>query len=462
MLLFLAGRFFGERRFLGRWIPEEKRAAATAWIARRGLKVVIFSRFTPGLRLPTYFAAGLLRSRFWAFTGYFFLASALWTPLLVGGTVAFGERTVKSSYLSSPLGMLVLIAAVFSATRLRNWETRRWLVGFLRRKLRWEFWPVWAAYAPLVPYLVYLGIKHRSLTLFTAANPGMFSGGLIGESKSEILSHLSRLPGAIAEFTTIFPDQCPRVDSFPVVLKPDVGERGSGVTIVHSAEELRTRLRTITGTTILQRYISGAEFGIYYVRYPMEPRGRVLYITEKRFPTLTGDGQRTLKQRILGDKRAVCMASAYLSTAKCPIESIPAAGEQIQLVEIGSHCRGAIFLNGSHLITSELTRRIDCISHAHPGFHIGRYDVRAASAEALQRGDFRVIELNGVSAEATHIYDPAITIWQAYRVLGRHWRTAFEIGAINRARGIRPMTVRALLQCARPSRHAPARVAYVA
>ena len=52
---------------------------------------------------------------------------------------------------------------------------------------------------------------------------------------------------------------------------------------------------------------------------------------------------------------------------------------------------------------------------------------------------FRVIELNGVSAEATHIYDPAISVLDAYRVLFRQWRLAFEIGAMNRDHGVRPM-----------------------
>jgi hypothetical protein len=57
----------------------------------------------------------------------------------------------------------------------------------------------------------------------------------------------------------------------------------------------------------------------------------------------------------------------------------------------------------------------------------------------LQEGVFRVIELNGVSAEATHIYDPAISVLDAYRVLFRQWRLAFEIGALNRDHGARPM-----------------------
>ena len=144
------------------------------------------------------------------------------------------------------------------------------------------------------------------------------------------------------------------------------------------------------------------------------------------------------------------MASAYERVAKRPLDSIPAKGEPVQLVEIGSHCRGTIFLDGSHWITPALNSAIDRVSQEHPEFYVGRYDVRAESVEALQRGEFWVIELNGVSAEATHVYDPDVSLREAYRVMRLHWRTAFEIGAINRARGFPPMKLATLLRLVLP------------
>ncbi len=453
MALYILGRMAGDRRALGRWIPPKRIAAASEWIERRGWSVVIVSRFTPGLRLPTYLAAGILRSRFWAFAGYFLLASALWTPLLVGATAAFGDQALKSALAKeSPSSVIVLIVVFFCISRLRDFETRRRFVGFLRRKLQWEFWPAWAAYLPLAPYLLHFALKHRSLTLFTAANPGMFAGGFIGESKSEILQHLP----LVAPFFVVQRGQTVQVGEFPIVLKPDVGERGSGVAIVRDQREADAYLRAASCDTIVQQYVPGCEFGVYYVRYPGETEGRVLYVTEKRFPEVTGDGRRSLRELILRDPRAVCVARAYFRVAKRPLASIPGKSEAVPLVEIGSHCRGTIFLDGSHWITPELNAAIDGISQSHPEFHLGRYDVRASSPEALQRGDFQVIELNGVSAEATHIYDPAIPLGGKYRVLAQHWRMAFEIGAINRARGFSPMAFRELHQLLFPSRVAPA------
>src|SRR6185295_1514818 len=108
------------------------------------------------------------------------------------------------------------------------------------------------------------------------------------------------------------------------------------------------------------------------------------------------------------------------------------------------HCRGAVFLNGIRMKTTALEQAVERVSRAHLGFYFGRFDVRTSSIEAFERGEFKVIELNGVSAEATHVYDPTVSLLEAYRTMYAQWRTAFEIGAINRTMGIPPMPVPAL------------------
>src|SRR5436190_10296514 len=334
LLLFLSGRF--AQGLAIRFVPAEKIAEASEWMSRRGMAVVFLSRFVPGLRLPTYVAAGALKTRFWRFVLYFLIAAAIWTPLLVGAAALAGSRI---------LGMTRWFAAVVALTVLiRN-----------RRKLRWEFWPAWAAYMLLVPYLLYLAMKHRSFTVFTAANPGIPSGGLVGESKSEILGNLigvaafELIPGALVGYSRTqraldFLERN-RLD-FPVVLKPDVGERGAGVAVIRSRAEMEAYLGAAEGDTIIQEYIAGLEFGVFYYRYPGEPAGRIFSITEKRFPEVTGDGSSTLEELILCDPRAVCMASVYLRAGKRPDEDVPRVGEVVRLVELGSHCRGAVFLDG--------------------------------------------------------------------------------------------------------------------
>ncbi len=466
LLLFLGGRCIG--RPLIRWplfrrfVSPEQLDRASSWLSSKGAAVVLLSRFTPGLRLPTYFAAGLLRTRVWQFSIYFLLAAAIWAPLVVWLTVALGGSVVRTALFAGGKSSMAIIAIAVLWIGLRKllpllfgFRTRRRLAGFLKRKVCWEFWPPWAAYLPLIPYLALLALKHRSPTLFTAANPGMPSGGFIGESKSDILEHLDRTPGIVATYTRIPCSLEPTARirkaiafleqhgfSFPVVLKPDVGERGSGVAIIRSHGEMESYLEAAIGDTILQEYIEGYEFGVFYYRYPLEPTGHVLSITKKRFPEVIGNGRNTLEELVLKDDRAVCLASTYLGRIGRSAHEVPAPGEAVRLAELGSHCRGAVFLDGSRLITPALEAAIDRISKSHPGFFFGRFDIRAPSIDAFKEGQpFKVIELNGVTAEATHIYDPAVSLLDAYRTMLTQWRIAFEIGAINRGLGAAPMTV---------------------
>jgi len=446
LLLYFAGRLVGRPilhwRPVRRLLTDEKLDRASAWLARQGAGVVIVSRFTPGLRLPTYVAAGLLKTRFWTFAAYFLLAAALWTPVLVGAAAILGTHLPHAAFL----GPAVLLVAVpwrrFQSSQ-PYWHIWRRALGWLRRKTRWEFWPPWLAYLPVVPYILYLGVKHRSLTLFTAANPGIPSGGFVGESKSAILSNLNRVP-AFRLIPASLPleerlREAQALPGFPVVLKPDVGERGTGVLIARSEHQVRRYLETASSDTIAQTYVGGLEFGVFYYRYPCELEGRIFSITEKRFPEVIGDGQSTVADLVLRDDRAVCLANIYLARFG---DEIPAAGDRVRLVELGSHCRGAIFLDGARMETAELRSAIDAVAKSHPGFFFGRFDVRTPSVADLQAGRFAVLELNGVSAEATHVYDPAVSLLEAYGVMFRQWRMAFEIGDLNRRTGDEPMRLR--------------------
>ena len=111
----------------------------------------------------------------------------------------------------------------------------------------------------------------------------------------------------------------------------------------------------------------------------------------------------------------------------------------MQLVEIGTHCRGSIFLDGSEIKTDALAAAIDALAKGFEGFYFGRFDIRTPSLSDFQAGrNFKVVELNGVTSEATNIYDPRNSLLTAYRVLFEQWRIAFEIGTQNRARGQQP------------------------
>ena len=467
VLLFLAGRWIGRaaihRAPLKWFLSPERVEQGSRWFNRRGPVVIALSRFTPGTRLPTYFAAGMFRTGFLKFCLYFILAAGAWTPILVAIAMFAGADAVAWLGLAETYGLPVLVAlamVLFIIIRLLvpllTWRGRKRMQGRLTRIRHWEFWPPWLVYPPIVLHILWLGVKHRSMTLFTAANPGMPSGGFIAESKSDILESFKGAGEFIARHTRIpvaaglhkarqFMTR-EHLD-FPVVLKPDIGQRGSGVKILHNREQLESALSALLEPMILQEYAPGPEFGVFWYRLPGEPKGKIFSITEKVIPEVRGDGQKTLERLILNDKRAVAMAKFYLKAHPNAADRIPNQGEKVPLGELGTHCRGAVFLDGMWVNSPELETRIEEISSSFEGFWFGRYDIRARTAADLTHGrNFRVIELNGVTSEATHIYDRRNSLWVAWKILTKQWDIAFEIGKRNRERGARPTSVRELFR----------------
>jgi hypothetical protein len=334
---------------------------------------------------------------------------------------------------------------------------RRLLYSSWLRLTRWEFWPPWVTYLPVAGYLARLMVKHRSLTVFTAANPSILAGGFVGESKIDILRGLAPEHVARSVFIAGSLDsevKRARVRAFmvaskvslPVVLKPNEGQRGSGVVVARAWGALEAYLAQSRVGTIVQEYVSGLEFGVFYYRRPSDSHGCILSITVKSLPSVTGDGHRTIEELVLADPATIGMARFHLEQQAVRLQEVPSAGEVVALGDCGSHCRGARFHDGSSLLTPALERAFDDIAARFDGFYFGRFDVRVPSLDAFRRGEqITVIELNGVTSEATHIYDPAVRVAAAYRALFEQWRLAFEIGAANAARGARVSSVRDLV-----------------
>ncbi|MFH0907866.1 MAG: alpha/beta fold hydrolase [bacterium] len=460
ILLFAAGKYIGRpalRRRPFRWFfTEEDIEDSTRWFSEKGPAAVLLSRFVPGSRLPTYFTAGMLHGNVWKFLFFFFIAGVIWAPLLVwvamtiGGPLLDYLATYRYYTVITVVAAVAILWILFELViPLFSFRGRRLLLSAWRRKTRWEFWPRWVFYPPIVMYVLWLGAKHRGLTVFTAVNPAIPDGGFPGESKYGILKGLAQ-SGVYVAHSALVPSvqaagrklECVQAFlrdvglGYPIVAKPDVGQRGVGVAILRSEQQVVDYFMRPRPDTVIQEFVPGFEFGLFYYRHPDEERGRIFSVTEKRFPVVTGDGKLTLEHLILADDRAVCMAHFYLHRMRDRLAWVPRDGERVQLVEIGNHCRGTVFYDGAWILTPELEAVIDGISHSFPGFYFGRYDVRTPSIDDFRRGrNFQIIELNGVTAEATHIYNPGSSLFAAYRTLAHQWRVAFEIGAHNRDRG---------------------------
>ena len=476
----VVGRNWFERSSLRRF--SERIQQSERWFAERGNIILVFSRLMPGARLPTYLAAGFLRlplNRFLLVTG---VASLVWTVVLLLVTQVLGasvlswlgpwrrtgwalllavlffllvklfarSRRRKEAELSAALCPTALRLLTSAATAFRHVLVR------LERWKHWEFWPAWMFYPPVAVYCLWLSIKYRGLTLPTAANPGIFSGGLVGESKMATLKNLMEsspeftaeaelLQGASSQerLESLREICCRRGIEYPFILKPDVGQRGAGVKLVQSEEQVRDYLNRTTAPLIVQRYAPGPhEAGIFYYRFPHEPVGHIFAITEKVFPKIIGDGRSTITELIWKDPRARFLAHTYLQRLHNRREEVLGAGEALKLVEAGNHAQGCIFRDGMHLCSPALLETIDTISRILPGFYIGRYDLRYATEEDLRAGrNFQIVELNGAASEATSIYDARNSVFTAYRTLFRQWNLVFAIGAANRRKGTRPTEV---------------------
>lgn len=453
ILLYLAGRWFGKpavRRAPFKWFfSEADLEKSTEWFKVKGPAIIIASRFLPGSRMPTYFSAGAVGASFWMFTSYFLIACIIWTPILVGLSMLIGsELLIYFSAYSEYALLLILGLILFLVVMLKivipafSYRGRRILLSRWRRLTQWEFWPPDILYFPVCIYIAFLWAKFKHLTIFTAANPGIEHGGFIGESKTAILE-MFNATGCVAPYQLLdiesskeekFNDAVSFMKqhdlNFPVVIKPDAGQRGTGVKIIRTEKSFKAALDEISYDLIIQKYIPGEEFGVFYYRYPGDQTGHILSVTTKKFLTLTGDGKHTIEELILKDHRAVCLAKKHLEYHQDHLYNIPDEGETISLVDFGTHARGAVFSDGWELITPELTEAMNKMCCAVDGFYFGRFDIRTPSKESLKRGEkLHIIEVNGVTSEDTSIYDNKYSFWDAQKKLMYQWRIAFEIGA---------------------------------
>jgi membrane protein DedA with SNARE-associated domain len=460
-LLYLVARGFGrpvlERPWARRFFDPAAVARSEQWFSAQGTWLLVSSRFVPGTRLPTYLAAGFLRMSFGKFLLVTGLAVGAWTAGIFTLARALGPDLVTWLRRFDAGGLMLLATVLVSFVLLRlslklaQPKARRRLAAAWGRWTRWEFWPAWLFYAPVVVSYLRLALKYRGFMLPTAANPGIFSGGFVGESKIATLRQLSETsPEFTSEAHLLAPggDRTSGLDSllqrhaleYPFILKPDVGQRGVGVKLIRNMAQAEDYLRQTDAPLIAQRYAPGPhEAGVFYYRFPDETRGRIFAITEKIFPFVTGDGANAIEELIWRDERARFMAAKYLSRLGERRSEVPAAGETVKLVEAGNHAQGCIFRDGMRLWSAELERRLDEISQRLDGFFIGRYDIRFASEDDLRVGkNFQIIELNGAASEATSIYDARNSLLTAYRTLFRQWELVFAIGAANRRLGLSP------------------------
>ena len=340
-----------------------------------------------------------------------------------------------------------------SVSALSPTRRPRWLVQLLN----YEYWPFYVFFAPMVGYFAYLALRSRSLTFFTVVNPAIPLGGLFGESKAAILDSV---PAAFRPQTLLF-DTKTSVErvleqmvqgglSFPVVCKPNVGERGKGVAVVASKSELNQWL-SVNGNEpfLVQEWVAGPlEFGVFYYKLPDGTASGVTSVVQKEFLTVRGDGLTSVRELLRQNERARMTWNELLPALDALGDRVPANGERVLVQPIGNHCRGTKFLNANHLHSDDLDRIFDQIGGPMTGFDYGRFDIRVPSVADLLAGrNIRVLEVNGVSSEPGHVYDPAYTLFRAYADIAYHLRLLHTISRQRRQTGESVASLQTVWQC---------------
>jgi hypothetical protein len=246
--------------------------------------------------------------------------------------------------------------------------------------------------------------------------------------------------------------------TFPIVAKPDVGERGWLVEKIEEEAGLVAYVRRIRVDFLVQSYAEGPlEFGVFYYRLPGAARGEVTSVIVKEFLGLTGDGESTVEALVRRNPRAALQHDRLRERYSADWGRVLPRGGRMELEPIGNHCRGTAFLDGTHLVDDRLRDVFDRISREVEGFYYGRYDLRCARLADLYSGQgIRIVELNGVGAEPGHIYQPGFPLWEGYRVLFRHWTAMYRIARLNHRRGVPYLRYREVRQTLRRIRLARA------
>jgi membrane protein DedA with SNARE-associated domain len=495
ILIYGLGRLAQRNTWLKKKIIGPKVERIRLWLETHLVRILVLCRITPGLLFPTFVACGWFKIPFKRFAIVSIIAGAIYSSLALTIIILFGDLVLgRLGYWAwGTLLAIVIILGIRNALKPRWSKTTEQVFGNVSPSLikvfnkymptfRHKFigmpsldgikrfvslterLPNALIYLPIGIRWLLLSIRYHSLTLPTASNPMIETGGFWGESKSSIMNSVGENQQSwLAEYVTLncngksIQDNYERALylmenkglSFPIVAKPDIGWQGYGVRLLEDCKSLFQYISLYPSgeKMLLQRFIPfDGEAGIFYVRLPGEPSGNILSLTLRYFPYVVGDGRSTLRELIQINPRTKLRSgfflgskSKHLGFSQQDLNSIPMENELIRLSFIGSIRVGGLYRDASNLISPELTKHIDTIARSMPEFYYGRIDVRFESTELLQAGEgFSIIEINGAGSEAIHAWDPEVPMLTLYRELFKAQSILFKIGSLNRARGFKP------------------------
>ncbi|MBS1743878.1 MAG: hypothetical protein JST81_12660 [Bacteroidetes bacterium] len=317
----------------------------------------------------------------------------------------------------------------------------------VRKITNWEAWPFKLIYAPLVPVWLLYMIRSGSVWFFTPSNPKITFGGMDGEPKKEMYDLLP--PGSFPttfnvlpsdDFEEVMREINKREIPFPLIVKPEMGGQGILFRKIDTKEELKHYHDLVPVEYIVQRMVHyPMEVSVFYIRHPLEKKGRITGFLHKIPLHLVGDGKLTLEQLIALHPKASKRVEELKNKHKANWDKVIQANEKYVLSYAANHNRGAHFVDLKEHIDEQLLAVFDELSHAVNDFFYGRYDIMCESIESLKQGkDFTILEYNGCGAEPNHFYDTGYTLIGAYREILKHWKALYQISKYNAKQGVKP------------------------
>ncbi len=318
----------------------------------------------------------------------------------------------------------------------------------LHKIVHWEYWPSYLFYIPILPYYFFKALQAKSFTFFLATNPAIKFSGHGSESKFAVMQLIPKelqpktiLIQAGEKISFIQTKLQKAAISYPLIAKPDIGFRGLLVEKIATEKQLQKYLQNKDIAILLQEFLDYKyECGIFYSCMPGEKKGQITSVTLKKFLTITGNGKDTVATLIKKHDRAYLYFSLFDKIHAKKMYTIPKKGERIKLSAIGNHSKGSQFINGNHLITNELEASFDRIKQEINGWYYGRFDIKYNDFKDVEQGkNFKIIELNGLLAEPTHIYDAEhqdAGYFTALKTIQKHWKLVNQIARKNHSLGI--------------------------
>ncbi len=222
-----------------------------------------------------------------------------------------------------------------------------------------------------LPFLLHPSFLFKLLIVgpFVNVDVRPFSG-LIGADKYAILSALpEEFRGRILLYGRNQPDPDFSGWAFPLYVKPVIGERSIAVRKLYTIEDFQALRQngffSSHDAWIVQEAFEGIEYGLSFVRDLNASKTTVLFLSEKIIP--------------------------------------PDA-------ETASISSGAVFkdvLKEKETALSILEQKIESLLRERfPNFAVGRFDIKATDLSSLARGEFKIIELNGLGGMPLLYFEP--------------------------------------------------------